>query len=117
MYILLISSLIFERADKVYLSSLINKNGLNAQVGYNKFILFLNKLSANELSSLLLYENGEYIKFNVIFNYIDVFRHYGVSVNINFYKLLYKIRPIIGGKVFVYILHTIVTALGKSKDN
>jgi hypothetical protein len=109
-------SKIFERADKVYLSSLINKNGLNAQVGYNKFISFLNKLAANELASLLLDENGKYIKFNVIFNYIDVFRHYGVSVNLNFYKLLYKIRPIIGGKVFVYILHTIVTAF-KSKDD
>jgi len=117
-------SKIFERVDKVYLSSLINKNGLNAQLGYNKFISFLNKLAANELvlpsgipnnpkdylALLLLDENGKYIKFNVIFNYIDVFRHYGVSVNINFYKLLYKIRPIIGGKVFVYILHTIVTA-------
>ena len=89
-------SKIFERADKVYLSSLINKNGLNAQVGYNKFISFLNKLAANELvlpsgipnnpkdylALLLLDENGKYIKFNVIFNYIDVFRHYGVSVNL-----------------------------------
>jgi hypothetical protein len=64
-------SKIFERVDKVYLSRLINKNGLNAQVGYNKFILFLNNLTAKELASLLLDENGKYIKYNIIMDYID----------------------------------------------
>ena len=100
---------IFAQNDKSLLHGLITKNGLNAQVGYNKFILFLNNLTAKELASLLLDENGKYIKYNIIMNYIDVFRKHGVKVNFNFYKLLYKIRPIIGKNVFMYILHTIIT--------
>jgi hypothetical protein len=122
---------IFAQNDKSFLHGLITKNGLNAQVGYNKFILFLNKLSkpsvpidggktpilpSKELASLLLDENGKYIKYNIIMNYIDVFRKHGVKVNFNFYKLLYKLRPIIGKNVFMYILHTIVTTF-PSKDD
>jgi hypothetical protein len=105
-----------EQNNKGFLNGLITKNGLNAQVGYNKFILFLNNLTAKELASLLLDENGKYIKYNIIMDYIDVFRKHGVKVNFNFYKLLYKLRPIIGGKVFVYILHTIITTF-KSDDD